>query len=147
MREFILRLHIVSSTVLGLMALLLVVRSFFGYWRKRNLTKMDEKLPLWVLIMLYVQLFLGGVLYLYLLTDYSGSDLSAYALRRYNMRFWAVEHFILMAFTLVISHIGWVFARNCKTPEIIFKKNIIYFGAAFVMIVLSMTMNVIRHAS
>jgi magnesium-transporting ATPase (P-type) len=117
-----------------------------GLIKKKEAAKWDVELPLWTTILLYVQLALGTILFVFYMVDYTNGEIDLLKRSELRSRFWAVEHFILMVFTLVVSHIGWIFARNSKTPQLIFKKNVLYFGVACAMIMVSMAMNVIRHA-
>ncbi len=146
MRNAILTLHIISSILALAVTLVIVIRAFLGLLHKVKLSPKDVKFPLMVTLLLYFQLLLGSILYVLYIIDYSKGEIDMLAEASTGSRFWAVEHFILMVFTLVVAHIGWIFARNGKTPQLIFKKNILYFGVACIMIFISMTMNVVRHA-
>jgi len=146
MRNTILTLHIISSIVALIITLAILIRSLLGVFKKVKLTAKDVKFPFITTLLLYFQLLLGSILYVFYILDYSNGKIDMLAEASTGSRFWAVEHFILMVFTLVVAHIGWIFARNGKTPQLIFKKNILYFGVACIMIFISMTMNVVRHA-
>ncbi|MBI9061636.1 MAG: hypothetical protein JEZ14_06580 [Marinilabiliaceae bacterium] len=146
MRNAILTLHIISSIVALIITLMIVIRALLGVFKKVELTVKDVRFPFFATLLLYLQLLLGSILYIFYILDYSNGEIDMLAEASTGSRFWAVEHFILMVFTLVIAHIGWIFARNGKTPQLIFKKNILYFGVVCTMIFISMTMNAIRHA-
>ena len=146
MRNAILTLHIISSIVAFSITLLIVIRALLGILNKVKLSARDVKFPFVATLLLYFQLLLGSILYVFYIVDYNKGKIDMLAEASIGSHFWAVEHFILMVFTLVIAHIGWIFARNGKTPQLIFKKNILYFGVACIMILISMTMNVMRHA-
>lgn len=145
MRDFILILHIISSILAFATTLYIVIRAISGLAGKLSLSKKDIKLPLFATLLLYLQLILGTALFIFYMIKYSNGEIDLHQNRVIHGRFWAVEHFVLMVFTLVISHIGWVFARNNRTPRIIFKKNLLYFGIACSMIILSMVMNIVRY--
>lgn len=117
-----------------------------GLIKNKSVSKIDVSMPLWTTILLYVQLALGTALFIFYMVDYANGEIDLLKKSALRSRFWAVEHFILMVFTLVVSHIGWVFAKNGKTPRLLYKKNLLYFGIACAMIMVSMAMNVIKHA-
>lgn len=145
-RNLILILHIITSTLACLVTLVIVLRAIYGLRKKAAITIWDIKLPLLATILLYIQLALGTALFIFYMVDYSHGHIDLLKRTELRSRFWAVEHFILMVFTLVVSHIGWIFARKSKQSIIIYKKNLLYFGVACTMILISMAMNVIRHA-
>ncbi len=146
MRNVILILHIAASILACVVTLLIIIRASIGLIKNRGTSKWDVKLPLWATLLLYSQLALGTALFIFYIVDYANGEIDLLKKTEMRSRFWAVEHFILMVFTLVVSHIGWIFARNGKTPRLIFKKNLLYFGIACAMIMVSMVMNVAKHA-
>lgn len=145
-RDGILILHIITSILAGLITLIIVFRATVGLIKKKEALTWDVKLPFWTTMLLYVQLALGTVLFVFYMIDYANGAIDMGRINELRGRFWAVEHFFLMVFTLVISHIGSVFARSSKISRHIFQKNLLYFGVVCIMILASMLMNVIRHA-
>ncbi|MCU4166029.1 hypothetical protein [Carboxylicivirga caseinilyticus] len=145
-RNGILIFHIITSILACLVTLVIVFRAIVGLTKKADVTGLDVRLPLWVTVLLYIQLALGTALFVFYMVDYTHGEIDLLKRTELRSRFWAVEHFILMVFTLVVSHIGWIFARQSKQSVIIYKKNLLYFGVACAMIMVSMAMNVIRHA-
>jgi hypothetical protein len=121
MRNFILTIHIITSFVACVVTLWVLIRGLLGYFGKVKLKKRDVKLPLVATVLLYFQLLFGTLLYIAYMITYSRGEIGLASNASTASRFWAVEHFILMVFTLVISHIGWIFAKSCKTPIIIFR--------------------------
>ncbi|MCU4176305.1 hypothetical protein [Carboxylicivirga sp. N1Y90] len=146
MRNAILILHIVTSILACIVTMVIVTRAIIGLIKKKSVSKFDVSMPLWTTVLLYVQLALGTALFIFYMVDYANGEIDLLKKSALRSRFWAVEHFILMVFTLVVSHIGWVFAKNGKTPSLLYKKNLLYFGIACAMIMVSMAMNVIKHA-
>ena len=60
--------------------------------------------------------------------------------------FWAAEHAILMFNTIIFGHLGLVYAKNLADDKQKFQKNCLYFGLSFILIVLSISMNMMRNA-
>jgi len=146
MRDLILVLHIITSAIACILTGIILVRAIGGVLNRINLSKKDVYLPFVATLMLYFQLILGTILFVIYMVEYSSGEVDLYENQVVRGRFWAVEHFILMVFTLVVSHIGWVFAKSNHTPKLIFKKNLLYFGIVCTMITVSMVMNIIRYA-
>ncbi len=144
MRDVILSLHIGTSIMACVVTFIILMRGILGSFQKVVLSALDVKLPFVSTFLLYVQFVLGTGLYILFMNNYAKGDLSRIVEAAASGRFWVVEHFILMVFTLVMSHIGWIFSRNTKTPLVIFRKNMLYFGMAFMMIVVSITVNFFR---
>ena len=63
----------------------------------------------------------------------------------FQLVFWAVEHAILMFFAIIFGHLGLVYAKNLSDEKEKFKKNFLYFGLSFILIILSIGMNMIRN--
>lgn len=147
MNQIILNLHIVSSIIPSLLTLLILYRSFVGFYFKRKIFKLDRQLPLFVVSFLYVQLLLGIILYVIHINDYSIIENIKQAEVMLNRRFWALEHFIMMFFALVFSHIAYVYSRNIKNESIFFKRSLIYFGLVFLLIFLSLAINGMRYSA
>lgn len=146
MRELILILHIITSLLACIVSGIILVRAIGGLLKRFVLNKWDVKLPFIATMLLYLQFVLGTFLFVMYMIEFGSGDIEIYQQQVVKGRFWAVEHFVLMVFTLVMSHIGWVFAKSNHTPHLIFKKNFLYFGIACTMIVISMVMNIIRYA-
>jgi hypothetical protein len=77
-----------------------------------------ERWGLFLMMVLDIQMLLGLLLYLAL------SPLTAMAMQNFggamrdpSLRFWAVEHVVMMLFAVVIVHVGRVLARTARTPE------------------------------
>ncbi|MBS2210505.1 hypothetical protein KEM09_03785 [Carboxylicivirga mesophila] len=146
MRELVLILHIITSLLACFITGTILVRAIGGLANRLQLNKLDVKLPFVATLLLYLQFVLGTFLFVMYMLEFGSGEVTTYAKQVVKGRFWAVEHFILMVFTLVMSHIGWVFAKSNHTPRLIFKKNFLYFGIACAMILISMAMNIVRYA-
>lgn len=139
--------HIVISILLILLAIYIVIRSFFGVFRIINFsTFQDIKLPIVAVIFLYLELILGFLLYAIYINKLEILITQENANAYFSARFWAVEHAILMIFAIIFGHLGLVYAKNLKEDGQKFKKNLLYFGLSFVLIVISITMNMFRNA-
>jgi len=139
--------HIVISILLILLALYIVMRSFLGVMGKVNFSKFqDINLPIVAVIFLYLELILGVLLYGIYINKLESLITQANANAYFSARFWAVEHAILMLFAIIFGHLGLVYAKNLEDEGQKFKKNFLYFGLSFILIVISISMNMLRNA-
>ena len=139
--------HIVISILLILLSLYIVIRSFFGVIGKVSFSKFqDIQLSIVAVIFLYLELILGILLYAIYINKLETLITQANANAYFSARFWAVEHAILMFFAIIFGHLGLVYAKNLEDDGQKFKKNLLYFGLSFVLIFISITMNMFRNA-
>jgi len=139
--------HIVISIFLMILASYIVVRSIFGVLVKVYFSDFqDIKLPIVAVIFLYLELILGIFLYGIYINKLETLITQANANAYFSARFWAVEHAILMLFAIIFGHLGLVYAKNLEDDKQKFKKNLLYFGLSFVLIFISITMNMFRNA-
>jgi len=123
------------------------MRSVFGLFGKVNFSVFqDIKLPIIAVIFLYLELILGFLLYAIYINKLEFLITQANANAYFSARFWAVEHAILMLFAIIFGHLGLVYAKNLKDDMKKFKKNFLYFGLSFVLIFISISMNMFRNA-
>jgi len=139
--------HIVISILLILLAIYIVVRSFFGVIGKVSFSKFqDIQLSIVAVIFLYLELILGILLYAIYINKLENLITQANANTYFSARFWAVEHAILMFFAIIFGHLGLVYAKNLSEDKQKFQKNLLYFGLSSVLIFISITMNMFRNA-
>jgi hypothetical protein len=139
--------HIVISILLILLAIYIVVRSFFGVIGKVSFSKFqDIQLSIVAVIFLYLELILGILLYAIYINKLETLITQANANAYFSARFWAVEHAILMFFAIIFGHLGLVYAKNLSEDKQKFQKNLLYFGLSSVLIFISITMNMLRNA-
>tara|TARA_B100000795_G_scaffold251821_1_gene220912 strand:+ start:38 stop:481 length:444 start_codon:yes stop_codon:yes gene_type:complete len=139
--------HIVISILLILLSIYIVIRSLFGVLGKVSFSNLyDIKLPIFAVIFLYLELILGVLLYAIYINKLEVLITQQNANAYFSARFWAVEHTILMLFAIIFGHLGLVYAKNLEDVGQKFKKNLLYFGLSFVLIFISITMNMFRNA-
>lgn len=147
MNEIYLKLHIASSIIPSLLTIIVLYRSLYGYFEAKSVPKLDIRLPLYVVIFLYIQLILGIVLYIIHINDYSLIENSDQAEELIQRRFWALEHFIMMFFVLAFSHIAYIYARNITSVKLFYKRNFLYFSIIFILIIISLVGNAMRYTA
>lgn len=93
---------------LVLLALVIsIVVAFWGWFGKREWKKSDRLLGLLLQVFIDLQLLIGVILYAFLspITQSAFSDFGA-AMKNAEVRFYAVEHVLMMVIALVLIHIG-----------------------------------------
>jgi len=147
MYSAILVIHIIISIFLIFLALYIVVRSLIGVLKQIPFSNFqDIQLPVVAVVLLYLELILGLLLYGIYIYKLESLITQANADAYFSARFWAVEHAILMFFAIIFGHLGLVYAKNLSDNNQKFKKNLLYFGLSFVLISISITMNMFRNA-
>jgi hypothetical protein len=91
-----------------LIALILAISfAFSGWLKKSEWNKKDHVIGLLLTIFMDIQLLVGIVLYAFVspLTKAAFADFGA-AMKNSDLRFYAVEHLLIMVIALVVVHIG-----------------------------------------
>lgn len=84
-----------------------IALAFAGWIKKREWTKTDQTSSLFLMIFMDIQFLVGIVLYLFLspMTKAAFNDFGA-AMGNSALRFYAVEHILMMVIALALVHIG-----------------------------------------
>jgi len=147
MYSAILIAHIVISIVLSVLAFYIVIRSIFGLFKSLKFsTFIDYHIPVFAVALLYIELILGLILYSIHMSKLEDFINQANANDYFSSRFWAIEHTILMFFAIIFGHLGLVYARNLINNKEKFKMNLMYFGLSFILIMISLIMNIPTNA-
>lgn len=99
---------------LVLITLLLAIGFAFLGWMNNGKWKRRDKLTgLWLVIFMDLQFIIGIILYAVVspITKAAFNDFGA-AMKNADLRFYAVEHILMMVFALVLIHIGRAKSKN-----------------------------------
>lgn len=147
MYSTILIAHIIISVILSLVALYIVIRSIYGLVKNIQFKALaDYYVPVFAVGLLYLELVLGLLLYYMHMNKLEDFINQANANDYFSSRFWAIEHTILMFFAIIFGHLGLVYAKNLKNSSSKFKQNFLYFGLSFILIIISLLMNIPNNA-
>ena len=147
MYSIILIAHIIISIILTIVAFYIVVRSFIGLVKDLFFSNFfDFYIPVFAVILLYLELVLGLLLYYMHMNKLEGFISQTNANDYFSSRFWAIEHTILMIFAIIFGHLALVYSKNLSNNIAKYKMNLLYFGLSFVLILISLTMNMLRNA-
>ena len=147
MYSSILIFHIIISVVLSVVALFIVTRSLVGLIRNFKFSNFqDYYIPVFAVTLLYIELILGLLLYTIHMNKLEDFISQTNANDYFSSRFWAIEHTILMFFAIIFGHLGLVYAKNLVNSQSKFRMNLMYFGLSFILILISLIMNIPRNA-
>ena len=128
-------IHTSLSVIFVIISVASVIRFYLGWTKKLEFTNYDKLLAKALLVTLYLQMFMG--IYLFY------TRLSATIVIQNNSlenRFWPVEHFFVMFFSILTAQLGYVYAKNLKVSEKKFQTLIIYYSISLVLVIFSLAM-------
>lgn len=123
---------------LVLLALVLaLVFAFIGWSGKKDWTKRDKITGLVLTIFMDIQFLVGLILYAFVspFTKAAFADFGA-AMKNADLRFYAVEHILLMLIALVFVHIGKSKSKKLQEHWKKHRAAAIWFGLALVLILI-----------
>jgi low temperature requirement protein LtrA len=133
----LLHFHSLLRWILLLLLITAVVKAYSGWTGRKVFTESDRKISLYTLITTHLQLVLGVVLYFISdLVRGARMDMAA-AMKDSVMRFWVVEHLLMMLIAVILITVGHSKAKKATTDEGKFRYQAIFFGIALVLIILS----------
>lgn len=138
MHPLTLTVHSLIRWAIVIVGIVAVVRAVMGARGGRPWTQLDDRLGLIFTSAMDLNLLLGLLLYFLLspLTKSALQDMGA-AMGNSGLRFFAVEHALLMIIAVVVAHIGRSRAKKAATDAGKFKQTAIFFGIALVLVFLA----------
>lgn len=128
--------HIMTSCIFMLVAIALTIRSITGWTKNLKYSKADEYLGFLFLMLLYLTLVNGIIMYFFIDPSVKSSMDIQQALKRASLRFWVIEHFYFMTFALILSQIGRILIRKTTLDKSRYAYASFYYGTAtFITIV------------
>ncbi len=145
MYNIVINIHVIISSLFTFAGLFLIIKAILGWIKNSSYTPTDNYLSLFFLVLLYIQLVLGLLMYFFLgSADHTGSMDMNEVVENSSLRFWVIEHFSFMIFALFLSQLGRLFIINNLTSKRKFKNTIFYYGISFVLIMISAGMGMMR---
>jgi hypothetical protein len=131
----LLHTHNMFRWLVLIVIVLAVVFAFIGWFKKRDWTKKDNITGLILTIFMDIQFLVGIILYAFVspLTKAAFSDFGA-AMKNSALRFYAVEHILIMVIALVLVHIGRSKSKKAVAPWKKHRAAAIYYIIALVLI-------------
>ncbi len=136
MKSFILFTHAAISLLFFATMIFIVISSIIGLKKDKNFSKFDKRTTVSNLILLYLQSALGFFLY-FINKKQELVDLDN-IIQNSLIRFWEVEHIILMLFAIAIAQVGYFIILNSNTSQTKFKKRLIYYSVVLALVTASL---------
>lgn len=139
MYTFVLAIHNIMRWVVVILAIVALVRAYWGWFGKRDWTPSDRKAGMFFSISLDVQLLLGLILYFGLspITRSAIQNLGA-AMSNADLRFFALEHFFIMVVAVILVHIGTITSRKAVETVSKHRRAAVWFTLAVLAIIFGM---------
>ncbi len=135
--DLVFNIHRFVSAIFIIITIIILVRSYRGRKFKTSYTNFDKNIAALFLVFLYIQLVLGVLLYFGLGKQSVGAASFEETVEKMSLRFWALEHSIVMMFALFLSQLGWIFIRKSKLDLNKHKNTLFYFGISILLIIIS----------
>jgi uncharacterized Tic20 family protein len=138
MYSFVLATHNIIRWFVLIFGIIAIIKAFIGWFGKKEWTDLDDKLGLGFTISLDIQVLLGLLLYVVFspITRTAFADIGA-AMADSDLRFFLVEHILMMIVALVLAHIGRSRAKKADTDISKYKNTAIFFTIAMLLILAS----------
>ena len=140
---YFIKFHVLFSIAFLLVAVGISVHTLLGWKRNWSYGKFDQRLQNTFLILLYIDLVLGIILYFFLQKPHEVISATE-AMKYSNLRFWAIQHFSNMMFVVILCLIGSLFIRGTSISEKKYKYSFLYFGVSTLIIIVSVGLFALR---
>lgn len=139
MHNIFVKIHVWSSAVFTIIAILLVFSSIRGLLLKKEYSKRNVLYEYIYIGLLYFGLVMGIILYFFVDgSTETGKRTIVELQKEQSSRFWAIEHFSVMIFALLIAQIGKLFTMKAINSQQKFKYALFYYGTASCVVLISM---------
>ena len=122
-------LHSINRWIVLILIILAIFTAFQGWMGKKSYTESARKQSLFALIFTHIQLILG--LILYFISPYVKHESGV--MKDALLRFYTVEHFILMLLAIILVTIGYSVAKRKSTDLAKYKTTAIYYLIALII--------------
>ena len=130
----LLHLHSSLRYVVLLLLIVAIVKAVIGLLGRKPFTAADNKIGTALLAATHLQVLVGFILYFVSpIVDAAMTDFGA-AMKNAELRFWAMEHLVMMLFAAVLITVGRVLSKKTLDDEKKHKRAAIFFSFAFAVI-------------
>jgi len=131
----LLHLHNSLRWLILLVALVTLLKYFMGWFSQKSWKKSDNILGIIFVSVMDLQFLVGVVLYFFVspVTQAALQNFGA-AMKNPELRFYAVEHSLMMLVALALVHIGRSKSKKTLNPRSKFGISLVFFGIAYLII-------------
>jgi len=130
----LLHIHSLLRYLILFFLVITVLKSFSGWFGKKQYLPGDKKMSLFTLITAHLQLVLGLVLYFISPNVQAGPANMGEAMKNPTLRFWAVEHISMMIIAIILITLGYSLAKRGKDDVTKHKRTAMFFLLALIVI-------------
>jgi uncharacterized membrane protein YphA (DoxX/SURF4 family) len=122
-----------------IIGIVIVVLSFLGWFGKKEWSDRDRKWGMYYTISMDIQLLLGLLLYIVFspITRAAFLDFGA-AMSNSGLRFFAIEHALVMLLAVVFAHLGSVFSKKAQDSTGKFKRAALWYALSVLLLIAGM---------
>ncbi len=130
-----LHLHNTLRWLILFAALITLLKYFIGWFSQKPWQKSDNILGIVFTGLIDLQVLVGLVLYFVVspITKAAFQDFGA-AMKNADLRFYAVEHLVMMVIATVLIHIGRAKTKKHVSDKTKFATALLFFGIAYILI-------------
>ena len=135
--SILLPIHSIVRWLLVIAVVVAVARAFMGWFGKKAFTALDNKIGLAFTSLLDLQLLIGLTLYVISPILQTAFQNFGGAMGNTQMRFFAVEHILMMVIAVVLAHVGRTLSKKATTDLLKHRRAAIWFGLALLVMLLA----------
>jgi hypothetical protein len=130
-------LHSALRWVLLVLTIVTIAKAYIGWKQKKSYELSDNKLSLFTLIGFHTQLLIGlGLYFVSPTVQLAMADMGA-AMKEPVLRFFAVEHFILMILAVIIVTVGRITSKKMKEDWQKHKRVFVFYLIALLLVLVA----------
>ena len=139
MQQFFLNAHNIVRWVALILGILVTVRALLGWFGKKDWSNQDRKLGVYYTSAMDVQLLLGLLLYFIFspLTRLAFQDFAT-AMSNSGLRFFVIEHSLVMLLAVVFAHLGSVFSKKAQDSIAKHKRAALWYALSVLLLIVGM---------
>lgn len=133
----LLPIHSIVRWLLIIAVVAAVARAFMGWLGKKAWTRTDDKIGLAFTSLMDLQLLIGLILYVISPILQTAFQNFGGAMSNAQLRFFAVEHILMMVIAVVFAHVGRALSKKASSDLLKHRRAAIWFGLALLVILVA----------
>lgn len=131
MYKILIYTHIIVSSLSIVLSTIVSYISVKGWLFRKKYKSINRSFEFLFIVFLYLNSILGLVLYFFLSPQSKAKMMNfSEAQKNADLKYWIIEHFCIMLFALLISHIGHIFTGKRIPDNYKYKYASFYYGIA-----------------
>jgi len=123
--------------VVLLLILIAIISAFVGWLGNKKYTNGTRKLNLFAMVSVHIQVLVGIVLYFFSNITKVAMNNWGDAMKNQTLRYWALEHVVLMLLAMAIITIGYSKSKKSSTDVFKHRNIAIYYTLTLIVIVVA----------